>query len=165
VITGSLPPHANVTRRRCCPTAKVLVAGGELARIASAELYDPAGGIWTSTDSLATSRDFHTMTLLCQRQGCLSQPGMATAALLSSAELYDVGLGFSNAWQPRISAITSWKPPPSHRFALPRPLPGFPAEALRIHRLTINHAVAQHQTTARLLFCLPIERQLVGYKL
>ena len=32
--------------------------------------------------------------------------GMATATL-TSAELYDVGLGFSNSWQPQIATVTS----------------------------------------------------------
>jgi hypothetical protein len=29
------------------------------------------------------------------------------AAILTNAELYDVGLGYSNSWRPQISAITS----------------------------------------------------------
>ncbi len=44
---------------------RVLVAGGYNGTpIASAELYDPASGIWTPTGSLANARNFHTMTLL-----------------------------------------------------------------------------------------------------
>ena len=46
---------------------KVLVVGGidgEGTFHASAELYDPATGIWTITGSLAIGREYHTATLL-----------------------------------------------------------------------------------------------------
>ena len=46
---------------------RVLVAGGldsNCGPLASAELYDPATGTWTTTGSLAEARDYHTMTLL-----------------------------------------------------------------------------------------------------
>jgi len=46
---------------------QVLVAGGEDSSFeptGSAELYDPATGIWTATGSLGTGRQMHTATLL-----------------------------------------------------------------------------------------------------
>ena len=48
------------------PNGQVLVAGGFNSGIAlaSAELYDPATGLWTATGSMATAREFHTATLL-----------------------------------------------------------------------------------------------------
>ena len=47
------------------PNGKVLVAGGyNFSYPASAELYDPATGTWTTTGSLNTARYVHTATLL-----------------------------------------------------------------------------------------------------
>ena len=44
----------------------MLVAGGltDGGSLASAELYDPASGLWTATGSMATARGYHTATLL-----------------------------------------------------------------------------------------------------
>jgi hypothetical protein len=90
---------------------QVLVAGGQNAsgRISSAELYDPNKGTWTSTASLNVAREFHTATLLPNSK-VLAAGGFGTnnnALVLSSAELYDSGLGFSGAWQPQITSISS----------------------------------------------------------
>ena len=38
---------------------------------------------------------------------CWSRGAITAAAPLSSAELYDVGLGFSKSWQPQIATVTS----------------------------------------------------------
>lgn len=87
---------------------KVLVAGGlHNGFIASAELYDPASGTWTTTSSLNTARDFHTATLLPSGQVLISSGG-SSGISFSSAELYDVGLGFITPdWQPQIASATS----------------------------------------------------------
>jgi hypothetical protein len=48
------------------PSGKVLAAGGGRSGSAlqSAELYDPATGLWTATGDLGTARGGHTATLL-----------------------------------------------------------------------------------------------------
>ena len=49
------------------PSGRVLVAGGfheTLGTLASSEFYDPVGGVWSATGSLAQGRYDHTATLL-----------------------------------------------------------------------------------------------------
>ena len=62
--TGSLATARASHTATLLPNGKVLVAGGGVPRLASAELYDPASGTWTATGSLATARYAHTATLL-----------------------------------------------------------------------------------------------------
>ncbi len=85
------------------PNGKVLVTGGDNSSsgsgLASAELYDPATGMWTTTGRLAAARYGNTATLLPNGK-VLVNGGNGN---VSSAELYDVGLGFSATWQPQIS--------------------------------------------------------------
>ncbi|PYQ03338.1 MAG: hypothetical protein DMF82_13455 [Acidobacteria bacterium] len=49
------------------PNGKVLVTGGlgagQSSTLSSAELYDPATGMWTLTGSMMTMRAHHTATL------------------------------------------------------------------------------------------------------
>jgi len=68
------------------PNGKVLVVGGgrggtDREPQSSAELYEPATGIWTSTASLTTARTEHTATLLPNGQVLVANAGRA--------ELYD----------------------------------------------------------------------------
>jgi N-acetylneuraminic acid mutarotase len=79
---------------------KVLVAGGATgtasSRLASAELYDPATGTWSSTGSLATARRNHTATLLTSGPNAgkvLVAGGEGSTGTLASAELYDSATG------------------------------------------------------------------------
>ena len=75
------------------PNGQVLVAGGfglQRRSPTSAELYDPATGVWTATGSMTTGRVDHTATLLPNGQvlvagGCCDFTG--------SAELYDPATG------------------------------------------------------------------------
>ena len=64
--TGSLHDARYWHTATLLPNGKVLVAGGydHSGTLASAELYDPASGTWTTTGSLTTARDSHTATLL-----------------------------------------------------------------------------------------------------
>lgn len=70
------------------PNGKVLVAGGysNTDDVSSAELYDPATGLWTTTGAMNTQRSYHTATLLPNGR-VLVAGGDATA------ELYDPASG------------------------------------------------------------------------
>src|SRR5205085_6818525 len=57
---------------------------------------------WTATGSLATARQIHTATLLPNGKVLVAGGYYA----LASAELYDVGLGFSSDWQPEIATAS-----------------------------------------------------------
>src|SRR5262249_45035323 len=66
-MTGRLNAGRYVHTATLLENGMVLVAAGEdpiEGEIASAELYDPANGIWTSTGSLNDARWSHTATLL-----------------------------------------------------------------------------------------------------
>ena len=73
---------------------KVLVAGGmvQSSVLSSAELYDPATGIWAGTGALNTARDVPTSILLPNGQ-VLVAGGYGVGVALSGAELYDPGSG------------------------------------------------------------------------
>jgi hypothetical protein len=74
---------------------KVLIAGGggAVAQVATAEIYDPATGVFTATGNLTTARVDHTATLLNSGKvlvcGGLDSSGNA----LSSCELYNPATG------------------------------------------------------------------------
>jgi hypothetical protein len=87
------------------PNGKVLAAGGG-NYLASAEVYDSATGTWTVTGSLITGRQWHRAALLPNGK-VLVTGGYNNGRTLSSAEVYDVGLGFSASWQPQIATATT----------------------------------------------------------
>jgi hypothetical protein len=62
--------------------------------------------MWSTTGSLSAARYAPTATHLPNGQ-VLVAGGWGNGVYLASAELYDVGLGFSVAWQPTLSAATS----------------------------------------------------------
>jgi hypothetical protein len=105
--TGSLNTARWGQTATLLPNGKVLVAGGETTggnSLSSAELYDPSTGTWTATGSMNTARWGQTATLLPNGKVLVAGDG---AVIVSSAELYDVGLGFSAAWQPQVATFTS----------------------------------------------------------
>jgi hypothetical protein len=85
---------------------KALVAGGyNSGYLSTAELYDPAIGTWTSTASLNVARGYATLVLLANGNA-LFPAGYNSGTFMSTADLYDVGLGFNSSWQPQITSIT-----------------------------------------------------------
>jgi N-acetylneuraminic acid mutarotase len=105
--TGSLNASRQTHTSTLLPNGKVLVAGGFYSTnvLAGAEIYDPASGTWSYTWSLNFAREVHTATLL--PNGKVLVAGGGDVSALTNAELYDVGLGFSNSWQVQISSATS----------------------------------------------------------
>ena len=70
---------------------KIFVVGGahsQAENLATAELYDPATGIWTPTGSMYTGRSNHTATLLADGR-VLVAGGYGASGFLNSAEIYD----------------------------------------------------------------------------
>jgi WD40 repeat protein len=91
------------------PNGEVLVAGGFNINgwIAGAEVYDSASGTWTVTGRLTTGDFAHTATLLPNGKVLVAGGfnGNSHPGELSRAELYDVGLGFSSEWQPKVRRL------------------------------------------------------------
>src|SRR5690349_6723749 len=108
--TGDLNDGRYEQTATLLPSGKVLVAGG-LRHIpspyggfyinvswGSAELYDPAAGLWSSCGSLVTSRVDHTATLLPNGKVLVAGGYFDDGEIngrLASAELYDPATG---AW-------------------------------------------------------------------
>lgn len=93
IATGSMTTPRVSHTATLLPDGRVLVAGGSTitggvgAIEASAEIFDPATGSFTSTGSMGTKRSSHTATLLSD--GRVLFAGGDTG----SAELYDPGTG------------------------------------------------------------------------
>jgi len=97
--TGSLNTGRWLHTATLLPNGKVLVVGGEgltgssEAVLTSAELYDPSTGVWTTTGSLNTARQYHTATLLPDGKVLIAGGEPDTVPSTSSAELYDPSTG------------------------------------------------------------------------
>jgi len=104
-IQGFCPTGNLTTLRRedtvaLLPNGKVLIAGGLNSNSVStalplntAELYDPATGVFTATGSMATSRDLATATVLPNGKVLVVGGRDATGTTLATAELYDPTTG------------------------------------------------------------------------
>jgi len=109
-VAGALGDARSYHTATLLPNGQVLVAGGYgvSAYLSSTELFDPALGTWTATSALNGARGYHTATLLANGKVLVAAGTGGTAPYdLSSAELYDVGLGFNASWQPQIATFTS----------------------------------------------------------
>ncbi len=81
------------------PTGRVLVAGGasgvagSSTVLASAEIYDPASGVWTATGHMTTARYDYSATLLPSGMVIVAGGVGVTGSALASAELYNPATG------------------------------------------------------------------------
>lgn len=86
----------------------VLVAGGHLPAISTAERYDPVSEQWTAAGDMATARRGHGATLLADGRVLISGGviccDLAGEILTGTAEVYDPGTG---VFQPTGSLVTA----------------------------------------------------------
>jgi hypothetical protein len=107
-VAGTWTPTGNMTTARymhtatLLPNGTVLVAGGSPtipdmngdggAPVATAEIYDPAVGTWSSTGSMSMVRGNHTATLLPNGKVLVAGGGVMSSTsdtTTASAEIYD----------------------------------------------------------------------------
>ncbi len=95
--TGSMETTREIHTATLLPNGKVLIAGGindTSGTLSSAELYDPATGIFSYTaGALGTARYSHTATLLPNGRVLIAGGFMNHGRAASSAELYDPATG------------------------------------------------------------------------
>jgi len=89
-VTGDLVTARTHHTATLLPNGQVLAAGGfgDLTNLASAELFDPAGGTFSNTASMSAGRFDHTSTLLPNGK-VLVTGGFDNANSISSTEIYD----------------------------------------------------------------------------
>jgi hypothetical protein len=109
--TGSLNTPRGFHTATLLANGKVLVAGGAGPSIgntdpalASAEIYDPATGLWTATAPMAQPRESHTATRLPNGK-VLVAGGMSffRSVFPTSVELYDPATG---TWSPTFPLVS-----------------------------------------------------------
>jgi len=98
--TGSLNVARGEETATLLPNGQVLVVGGSAnlaywppAALASAELYNPSTGTWTTTASLKTGRYSHMAVLLPNGKVLVVGGEITSGAYTPSAELYDPSTG------------------------------------------------------------------------
>jgi Abnormal spindle-like microcephaly-assoc'd, ASPM-SPD-2-Hydin/Galactose oxidase, central domain len=101
-LTGNMNTPRELFTATTLPNGQVLVAGGYFAvcapncvysDTATAELYDPASGTFTSTGSMITARSHHAATLLPDGQVLIAGGNDSSAQALASTELYNPATG------------------------------------------------------------------------
>ena len=111
--TSSLQTPRGSHTATLLPNGKVLVAGGgglapdpgsPIPVLASAEIFDPATGVWTPTGSMGQPRQVHTATLLTNGK-VLVAGGVSFfgGVFPTSAELYDPVAG---KWSPTFPLVS-----------------------------------------------------------
>jgi N-acetylneuraminic acid mutarotase len=96
--TGNMETARDSHTATLLPDGRVLVADGasggfyNSATVASAEVYDPDSGLWTTTQTPNRPRSNHTATLLPNGK-VLVAGGANSDGALESAELFDPGAG------------------------------------------------------------------------
>jgi hypothetical protein len=100
VETGRLTTRRDAHTATLLRDGKVLVAGGEEVNeggfsvlLATAELYDPASGLFARTGSMVTGRELHTATLLSNGKVLIAGGEDAKGYAVTHAETYDPGIG------------------------------------------------------------------------
>jgi hypothetical protein len=94
------------------PSGQVLVAGGTngIRDLSSAEVYDPALGVWNGAPSLTTARSSHTATLLPSGR-VLIAGGLNGNGSLASAQVYSgMGTREEQVSRPVIDTLDPSKP-------------------------------------------------------
>ena len=94
------------TRRYCCLSGKVLVAGGRtvVVYLSSAELYDPANGNLERRPAALSPHVTLTRRGCCPMARCWWRGERMAVNPLSSAELYDPAIG---TWTATGSLVTA----------------------------------------------------------
>jgi N-acetylneuraminic acid mutarotase len=101
VLTGSMAEARSNHKAVLLPDGKVLVAGGHpqssnCGTLASAEIYDPATGIWSQTASMNRPRKNFTLTMLGTGKVLAVGGDICGGGVNNTAELYDPSTG---TWQ------------------------------------------------------------------
>jgi hypothetical protein len=96
--TGNMSTPRALHAATLLPNGKVLVAGGATSTgnanmVATAELYDPATGLWTATGTMASVRAFPIAVPLENGKVLVAGGAQSMSSFTATAELYDPATG------------------------------------------------------------------------